>query len=425
MQSDEQKAKRGRGRRRSRGSLAHGAARALADLAGRLVRDPAVCTDGPPSSGELLLRLSLADLQASAGDPAVSAALAEGILAQIVEALRDASRAHTPLQVGRALCLRCREGGCDHARPTSRSAVFIGYAPNGTPRWDEFTSRCLALDPGRAARLYGPSPQISALVHPGAELCRDLLPEFGGSSPSFRLLAQLDFGLLTLREERVAASVQILRLHPPGAQARTQLHIVGLDPRELEVDPAQLGGRDPGRLLDLLRSVRQRAPGLAHRAAGVARNGAAPPLDELAQGLLNRLRSGLERTSRQRSRRTLHAGHHSEAADRPLEMALRDARYAGDDALLVEPRRATCIVLGPRGRVHVFSESARLVTSLKLDGDAVRRRRSRGRWQEATPEQRDAFRQALRQRLVDPRTASTQQRPGDGASPFAAATHDE
>jgi len=347
------------------------------------------------------LRISVGDLLAAADDRDLADELAAQLGRQLAEGLREASRAHTPLQTGHALCLRCRTAECGHGRPPARSAVFTGYAPNGTPRWEEFTSRCLSLDPERAARLYGPGPRIVALVHPGGELCRDLLPEFGGASPSFKLLAQLDFGLLPLADERVAASVQVLRLHPPRARPRTQLHLVGLHPHELEVAPAELGGLQPGTLLDLLRSARNRAPGLQFKAAGVARDGAAPPPEELATGLLNRLRSGLERMARQHTRRTQHAGQHREAADRPLEVALDDARYVADPNLLWDLHRKTCIVLGPRGRVHVFTATARLVTSLKLDRDAVRRRRSRGRWVETTTEQRAEFRASLARRLPD------------------------
>lgn len=377
-------------------SLARRAARDLLELARMLQRDPAVCTDGPPEQGAAEVSLRLALLHCRAEEEEQREDLARELLQQLEAALRQASRSAIPLVPGEAWCLLCRRPGCPHSRPPDRQHVCVGYAPTGMPRWETFANRCLAARAERVDRLFGPRPEVLALVQRGDELCRDLLPEFGRASGGFRLLAQLDLGYFELGGERVAASFQAIRLHPPGGPPRLVLHPVGLWPRELEAEPEDLCGVDPVALSSLLRSTSSRLEGVLWRGAGLARGGEPPPpLEELAEGVLSKLKGGLERMFRQRERRTRHAGERRMLPGRPIEQALRDACSASDDELLLDPRRGTLVVLGPRGRVHVFTLAAQLVTSLKLDRDAVRRRRERGRWQAASPADAASFRGAL------------------------------
>jgi len=388
-----------RRRGKGRGDSARSAAQAFATLVARIARDPRVCCDGPPGAGLVELRLPL-ELLLRPEDPAAQELLAQTLQQQAQEQIRSASRSAPSVALGEAWCLRCRRQGCDHAAPPERGQVFAGYAPNGTPRWESFAALCLRDVPERAGLLYGPGASLVGIVRSGEALCRDLLPDFGSQSEGFQLLAQLDFGLLPLQGERIAASVQVLRLHPAGGRPRLSLHPVGFHPRELELDPADLEGLDPAPLLALLRSTRQRLEGLILRARGSgAEQGRS--LAELAEGSLSRLKGGLERMARQRSRRTLHAAARSEQAERPLEGALGDAEAARDGDLYWDERRSTVVVLGPRSRVHVFSPRAQLVTSLKLDRDAVRRRVSRERWRLASAAEVEAFRAALRERIAD------------------------
>ncbi|MDY0058178.1 MAG: hypothetical protein RBU45_00065 [Myxococcota bacterium] len=378
-------------------SLARRAVRDLEDLARLLSRDPAVCTDGPPLDGHLELQLRL-DLLG--GGEASREPLAAQVLAQVETALRRASRHLPSLQAGEAWCFLCRRPGCPHAQPPDRQTVFAGYNPTGTPRWEPFAGRCLSLVPERADRLFGPHAETLALVHRGDRLCRELLPEFGRASLGLVLLAQLDLGFFDLGRERICASFQALRVHPQGGRPRLLLHPVGLRPRELEVEPEELGGLDPLPLRDLLRASHERLQGLLLKeAGGPPRDEPSAALADLAEGVLNKLKGGLERMFRQRERRTRHAGERSQEPGRPVEQALRDATAVAAGDLLCDAHRRTLIVLGPRGRAHVFSATAQLVTSLKLDRDAVRRRMDRERWRTADASELAAFRQALAARL--------------------------
>jgi hypothetical protein len=71
-----------------------------------------------------------------------------------------------------------------------------------------------------------------------------------------------------------------------------------------------------------------------------------------------------------------------------------------DQAILWDTEKATIVVVGQKGRVHVFTPQARHVTSVVLQGSAIDRRRQQGRWREAEPEERGEFRVHLRQLIA-------------------------
>lgn len=55
--------------------------------------------------------------------------------------------------------------------------------------------------------------------------------------------------------------------------------------------------------------------------------------------------------------------------------------------MLVDRRRDTLIVVGERGRAHVFNRRGKLVTSIRGTPDSIARRRERGRWRPAEQEE--------------------------------------
>jgi hypothetical protein len=75
-------------------------------------------------------------------------------------------------------------------------------------------------------------------------------------------------------------------------------------------------------------------------------------------------------------------------------MALPDLKAAPDERVLRDVHRGTWIVLGERGRVHVFNQDAKLVTSIRYSQPAIDRRLARGHWKPIEP----AAAQSLRQR---------------------------
>jgi hypothetical protein len=57
------------------------------------------------------------------------------------------------------------------------------------------------------------------------------------------------------------------------------------------------------------------------------------------------------------------------------------------------------VVLGGKGRVHVFTPQGKHVTSVMMQGHAIERRLHTGRWRNAEPEERGEFRLHIK-RLV-------------------------
>jgi hypothetical protein len=119
------------------------------------------------------------------------------------------------------------------------------------------------------------------------------------------------------------------------------------------------------------------------------------PPERRIRGLLDGLARRIEKPRRADERRTRHArGRHAEG-DRPTAQALADLARAGGEQLLVDTRRETLVVLGARGRAHLFSPGGKHVTSIRFDPGAVERRRDR-RWRPASADEIEALRAAVR-----------------------------
>ena len=76
-------------------------------------------------------------------------------------------------------------------------------------------------------------------------------------------------------------------------------------------------------------------------------------------------------------------------------MAFGDLEQAKDENILFDTRRETLIVLGDRGRAHVFNPSGRLVTSIRYSPAAIDKRRKRGLWKAATRDQIGALKKQV------------------------------
>jgi hypothetical protein len=109
---------------------------------------------------------------------------------------------------------------------------------------------------------------------------------------------------------------------------------------------------------------------------------------------LRRLARTLERLGAQRGRRTAHA-EERRSVRRHSSNALQDAANASDDLFLWDEQRNTVVVIGPRNRVHVFSEDARHVTSILLQSGELDSRRRRRRWTPLAGEPLERFKTAV------------------------------
>ena len=67
-------------------------------------------------------------------------------------------------------------------------------------------------------------------------------------------------------------------------------------------------------------------------------------------------------------------------------------RDAGAESVFYDTRQKTLIVLGDKGRAHVFNDAGKLVTSIRYSPESIAKRKKIGRWRPATPEEIAALR---------------------------------
>ncbi|MEY3162601.1 MAG: hypothetical protein RIT25_2595 [Planctomycetota bacterium] len=314
-------------------------------------------------------------------------AAAQAILARVRE-VREHERALRP---GAVYCYFQGSADGEGTRPTEPRQVFDGFSSTGRPVFTDFVTMAIERkDPG-IDRMLGGEDIVLTHVTMGRVLRTQQLAEFGGNSPVFRILGQVDAGLFKVlgAEQRAAFSFQLLRGTTLEGKPRLRLHAVGA------VDLMDLA--DPS-VLHILSRFQRRLDAEALRLAGKAVHGEVDE-EEFVLPLLNELAQKLAGRQKHRSRRTAHADERSEEGQRPTPRAYPDATEAHDGAILWDSEKSTVVVLGPKGRVHVFTPQAKHVTSVMMQGSAIERRRHMGRWRLAEPDERGEFRIQLK-RLV-------------------------
>ena len=119
-------------------------------------------------------------------------------------------------------------------------------------------------------------------------------------------------------------------------------------------------------------------------------------LEAEVRPILRKLRTDIERIFRSSKRRTTHAERRHTSGERPTGDAMNDVAHASVDQFFHDTRRNTVVVLGGRGRAHIFSTAGQHVTSLRLDPGELRRKTDRQRWTPLDP----AAAMELRERLT-------------------------
>ncbi len=356
--------------------------REIAALAAEVAR-----ARGPRARGTLDVRIPVALGEAA---PAGGVDLLRAIEAEVDRAAAVVAE----FQPGRVFCFQCGDAGCPHGVPQTPTQTFAGYTPLGRPEWREFLELCLERRPPHLDALYRDPPAVLALSMTGEALAGELLPGFGRASSSYTLLGQVTAGLVPQGRERVALTLQIVETRP--GPERLRLNLIGASPVDIAAAAADSAPRSPAeRLRRTLEETRKRLAALERRAAVAEARRERWDLRQALEPLLARLRSDLERIWRPETHRTRHARERHLEAERPTGSALMDARRAGDDRLLVDADQDTIVVLGPRGRTHVFSPRGRHVTSIHLEPGELARKIQKRRWRPLPPDQAAAFRAAL------------------------------
>lgn len=360
---------------------------------------------------ERLDRHPLGHLVAGRGDRldvglSVPTALKEGTLERAGRAAEEAVQeaiqslvAHSArFQPGRVFCLRCQSAVCEHSAPQSNRQVFTGYASTGVPRFADLGQWLLARRDPRVDLLYRESPQLLATISPGAELTGELLPVFLQNESGYKLHGQVAVGWYPTptgngHREPLAVSFQVLSSRSRGGRRRFGLNVIGTGP----------GGQPLEHLYDRVGeipwsgSVRWAQTVLGSIEHQLERAPRTPPqvVDQRIEGLVSALARRLEKGWRGEERKTQHARVRHREGDRPTRMALADFARATPENLLFDTRRETLVVVGDRGRAHVFNKEGKLVTSIRYNPAVIEKRRQNGMWRPAAREEVDEVRQRL------------------------------
>lgn len=310
-------------------------------------------------------------------------ALSEGV---------EALLAHRALfQPGAVFCLRCSSAECEHAHPTQSREVFAGYGPTGIPRFLELDQWLLESRDPRVNLLYQERPGLITFERPGDKLSKRLLPIYRDRKSGFHLHGQVAAGFYTIRDaagdaHTLAITLQLISSGKHPTRRRFGLNLLGIGPHgeSLSDLQARLGGLPWEEALRWGREALDSIEKATARPKGLTKT----TLHRRLQGLMGGMARRLEKSRRSQKRRTLHAQQRHTQSDRPTDMAMADLRQAGESDFLFDIRNKTLVVLGAKGRAHVFSLAGKHVTSVRYGPPAIERRLERGQWQPASPEER-------------------------------------
>jgi hypothetical protein len=357
------------------------------ELRRRVERHPHGYLAGGHEVLELPLRLALAR------DPARLTAAATELSGELTRGLDGLLGHRAVLRPGRVFCLRCGTAECDHAEPASPRDTFTGYGPSGLPRFQDFGQWLLAGRDPRLDALFATNGPTVAVIATPAELHQDLLPAYRDNAAGFVLHGQVTAGWFRLPDaagvlQSLAVTFQIVSSRAPRGCRRYGLGVLAMAP----------GGESLERLADRVgelpwSSSARWAQSVVATFSPAGKTGEVPA--SRIEGVLGAIARRLEKGHRARDRRTQHAEERHQTGDRPTRMAYADLARARDEALFFDVRKKTFVVLGERGRAHVFSPQGKLVTSVRYPAGTTEKRRERGLWRLAAADEIRALRERV------------------------------
>ena len=303
-------------------------------------------------------------------------------------------------QMGRVFCFSCGGTTCEHSIPPSRTDTFSHYHPTGRPEWVSFTNLCIDRGEDRVGDLYDDPPEVIAVVQDGGELTGRLL-EGVNTRGIFELLGQVVVGLLpadlgppSSEAERITLTLQFVETR--GATPPLRLNLLGMNLDDIIEAATEVNPRGPSeRLRRTILNLRAELDALGRKSIGATRRGEKVDVQGEITLKLIPLQLELERIFRASPHRTRHAHDRHLSITRPTSSAFNDARNASENQLFFDVVHSTVVVLGPRGRTHVFTEVGRHVTSLFLKPGDAERKQTRGRWRPLHRSEIDLFRRQI------------------------------
>jgi hypothetical protein len=311
---------------------------------------------------------------------------------QILKRVREVREHEQALRPGAVYSYFSDSSHDEGCRPIEPRHVFDGYSSTGKPKFTDFVTLAIERKDPNIERMLSGEDIVLTHVSMGRVLRTQQLAEFGSNSPVFKILGQVDAGLFRVLGDagRCAFSFQLLRGATLEGRVRLRLHPVGaVDPMDL-ADPA---------LMQILSRFQRKLDTEALRLEGKLKGGDVDE-EEFVLPLLQDFAKQLQSRTRNTGRRTQHGIERSEEGQRPTSKAYPDAGEASDDSILWDIDQSTIVVLGAKGRVHVFSPQAKHVTSVVMQRPAVERRRQQSRWRLAEPEERGEFRINVKQLIA-------------------------
>ena len=311
--------------------------------------------------------------------------------AQILSELEQRAEGESSAWRGPSIwCFQCSSGDCGHSRPPSPRHVLEGYLATGKPTWRPFLDVCLEHRPPGLDGLYATPPGVVVLSWAGDELKEERLNAFGIDGAGYEVLSQVVVGLLDPRltpggrgesDLRVPLTIQVIRLPGKNLKEPYRIKLLGFKWRDIDEIAATVPPRHPAQQLGrTLRHLRKRLRALPRRIAVFERRGEPVNPQNMIERMMSRLAGDLRRTYRIKDERTKHAQKRHRSGERPTNTAWSDSRSATPDKLLYDTRRETYVVVGKKGRAHVFSPSGKHITSLRLEDGEIDRKLRRKRW---------------------------------------------
>lgn len=283
--------------------------------------------------------------------------------------------------------------------PPLPDSIFNGYDAVGRPIWVRLLPLCLERQTPHIERLYASPPRPIKLVM-RSPIGVPLISEIRGGRV-YDVIGQVVIGPLShhfspagQELDRPTLSVQIVLSQPEDRATQLRLNVLGLDPDELFDSAAHSAPRGPlARARDSLHNARREVRSLHDQLTRGQVNPAL--LIEEAEGILSRLGDQLLRTMTSDRQRTHHGQQRHQSMERPTSEAWRDASRAGHERLFWDQHQSTIIVIGPKSRAHVFSESGQHVTSIRLGVGELERKRQKGRWRALEVERINCFKEVV------------------------------
>lgn len=318
-------------------------------------------------------------------DPARLATAAKELSEELTRGLDGLLGHRAVLRPGRVFCLRCGSADCEHSELPSPRETFTGYGPTGLPRFLDFGQWLLASRDPRLDALFSTNGPTVAVIATPSELHQDVLPAYRDNAAGFQLHGQVTAGWFRLPDpsgvlQSLAVTFQLVSSRAPRGRRRYGLGVLARAPGDETLERlADRAGELPWS------SSARWAQGVVATFVPPAKADAVPA--SRLEGVLTAVARRLEKGTRARDRRTHHAEERHQGGDRPTRMAYADLARAKSEALLFDVRKKTYVVLGERGRAHVFSATGKLVTSLRYPPGTLEKRRERGLWRPAASDE--------------------------------------